>query len=63
MTDADSKSKNPCVFMDIEIDEFGPAGRIVIELFKDDCVRTANNFQRLCEGTHLPTKAPPNGTL
>lgn len=50
MADSDSKSANPKVFLDIEIDEFGPAGRIVIELYKDDCVRTANNFMRLCTG-------------
>ena len=51
MTDADSKQKNPSVFLDIAVDEFGPAGRVVIELFQDDCVRTANNFLKLCTGT------------
>lgn len=50
MTDADSKQKNPSVFLDIAVDEFGPAGRVVIELFQDDCVRTANNFLKLCTG-------------
>mgnify|MGYP002397477887 FL=1 len=40
---------NPKVFLDISIGD-EPAGRIEIELFKDACPKTAENFRALCTG-------------
>jgi cyclophilin family peptidyl-prolyl cis-trans isomerase len=40
---------NPRVFFDIEIGG-EHAGRIVVELYKDVCPRTAENFRALCTG-------------
>jgi cyclophilin family peptidyl-prolyl cis-trans isomerase len=40
---------NPRVFTDIEIDGKS-AGRMVFELFKSECPRTAENFRQLCTG-------------
>jgi peptidylprolyl isomerase len=40
---------NPKVFLDISIGD-EPAGRIEIELFKDTCPKTAENFRALCTG-------------
>ncbi len=37
------------MFFDIEINE-QPAGRIVMELFKNVTPRTAENFRQLCTG-------------
>ena len=41
---------NPRVFLDVEIAEWGEAGRIEIELFKDAAPKTAENFRLLCSG-------------
>lgn len=40
---------NPVVFFDISIAGV-PAGRIKMELFKDICPRTAENFRQFCTG-------------
>ena len=40
---------NPTVFFDLEIGG-APAGRVVMELFKDVVPRTAENFRALCTG-------------
>ena len=40
---------NPRVFFDIEVNS-APAGRIVMELFKNVTPRTAENFRQLCTG-------------
>lgn len=38
---------NPKVYFDVSIGD-SPAGRIVFELFADQCPRTAENFRALC---------------
>ncbi len=40
---------NPVVFFDITIGGM-PMGRIKMELFKDVCPNTAENFRQLCTG-------------
>ena len=40
---------NPIVFLDITIAGI-PSGRLKIELFKDKCPKTAENFRQLCTG-------------
>lgn len=40
---------NPKVFFDISIGD-KPAGRVEMELFKDACPKTAENFRALCTG-------------
>ena len=42
---------NPVVFFDVTIGG-APAGRIKMELFKDTCPKTAENFRRFCTGEH-----------
>lgn len=42
---------NPVVFFDVTIGG-APAGRIKMELFKDVCPKTAENFRRFCTGEH-----------
>ncbi|KAJ2797462.1 cytochrome P450 monooxygenase 41, partial [Coemansia helicoidea] len=42
-------SENPRVFFDIALGG-RPAGRIVMELYKDKVPRTAENFRALCTG-------------
>jgi peptidyl-prolyl isomerase H (cyclophilin H) len=42
---------NPIVFFDISIGGLH-AGRILLELFKDACPKTAENFRQLCTGEH-----------
>jgi cyclophilin family peptidyl-prolyl cis-trans isomerase len=44
-----STSSNPRVYFDIEMNG-EPAGRIVIELFKNIVPRTVENFRKLCTG-------------
>jgi peptidylprolyl isomerase len=41
---------NPTVFFDIEVDGYGEAGRMEIELYADTVPRTAENFRCLCTG-------------
>ena len=41
---------NPRVFLDIHIAEWGDAGQLQIELYKDDAPKTAENFLQLCTG-------------
>jgi peptidylprolyl isomerase len=40
---------NPVVFFDVAIDG-APAGRVTMELFADQCPKTAENFRALCTG-------------
>ncbi|CAM9533130.1 unnamed protein product [Discosporangium mesarthrocarpum] len=42
---------NPVVFFDVTIGG-APAGRIKMELFKDICPKTAENFRQFCTGEH-----------
>merc|ERR1712224_694652 len=42
-------SENPIVFLDISIGCI-PSGRIKIELWKDICPKTAENFRQFCTG-------------
>lgn len=42
---------NPVVFFDVTIGG-AAAGRIKMELFKDICPKTAENFRRFCTGEH-----------
>ena len=44
------EERNPRVFLDIQVAEWGDAGRLQIELFKDDAPKTAENFLQLCTG-------------
>ena len=50
MSDDDEAEEepNPRVFLDIQVAEWGDAGRLQIELFKDDAPKTAENFRCLC---------------
>jgi peptidyl-prolyl isomerase H (cyclophilin H) len=41
--------ENPVVFFDIAISD-QPVGRIAMELFRDVCPKTAENFRQLCTG-------------
>ena len=43
-------SERPLVFLDIDIENDGYLGRIVIELFTDLVPKTAENFRALCTG-------------
>ena len=40
----------PIVYLDIEVADEGPLGRIIIELFNDVVPKTAENFRALCTG-------------
>ena len=44
-----SSPSNPRVFFEITIDG-NPAGKIIMELFKNVTPRTAENFRKLCTG-------------
>lgn len=46
---------NPVVFFDIAIGGIS-AGRIKIELFKDVCPMTTENFRQFCTGVYAITK-------
>jgi peptidyl-prolyl isomerase H (cyclophilin H) len=48
---------NPVVFFDISI-AGAPAGRISIELFKDVCPKTAENFRQFCTGEYSRNSLP-----
>jgi len=48
---------NPIVFFDVSIGGQA-AGRIIIELFKDVCPKTAENFRQLCTGEHRVNGVP-----
>eukprot|EP01053_Blabericola_migrator_P003092 Blabericola_migrator_1__3091@NODE_18_length_22925_cov_118_464826_g15_i0_p15_GENE_NODE_18_length_22925_cov_118_464826_g15_i0NODE_18_length_22925_cov_118_464826_g15_i0_p15_ORF_typecomplete_len192_score29_93Pro_isomerase/PF00160_21/3_4e55_NODE_18_length_22925_cov_118_464826_g15_i01524215817 len=48
---------NPVVFFDISIGGVA-VGRILMELFKDVCPKTAENFRQLCTGEHVINKVP-----
>jgi peptidylprolyl isomerase len=47
---------NPIAFLDISIGD-EKAGRIEIELFKDTCPKTAENFRALCTGEKGPGRS------
>jgi len=47
--DAPPKEGNPIVFLDINV-AHQRLGRVVIELFKDEVPKTAENFRALCTG-------------
>eukprot|EP01054_Gregarina_sp_Poly1_P008511 Gregarina_sp_Poly_1__8510@NODE_501_length_7881_cov_160_335552_g401_i0_p4_GENE_NODE_501_length_7881_cov_160_335552_g401_i0NODE_501_length_7881_cov_160_335552_g401_i0_p4_ORF_typecomplete_len194_score24_45Pro_isomerase/PF00160_21/1_2e54_NODE_501_length_7881_cov_160_335552_g401_i033793960 len=49
--------ENPVVFFDISIGGVA-VGRIYMELFKDICPRTAENFRQFCTGETLVNKVP-----
>ena len=48
---------NPIVFLDITIAGI-PSGRLKIELFKDSCPKTAENFRQFCTGEYKPNSVP-----
>ena len=48
--DVEEDKPNPRVFLDVEIAEWGEAGRVVIELYADAAPKTAENFRLLCSG-------------
>ena len=48
---------NPIVFFDISIGG-QPAGRVFLELFKDVCPITSDNFRQLCTGEHRVNGVP-----
>jgi len=51
-----STTGNPKVFFDIEINR-QPAGRIEMELYKNVCPKTAENFRQLCTGEAGKTRS------
>lgn len=52
-----SNPDNPVVFFDITIGGH-PAGRIKMELFKDICPKTAENFRQFCTGEFRKSGLP-----
>ncbi|KAK8790178.1 hypothetical protein WA538_001436 [Blastocystis sp. DL] len=48
---------NPVVFFDISIGG-SPSGRIKLELFKNKCPKTVENFRQLCTGEFLVSRLP-----
>ena len=49
--------ENPIVFFDVSMGG-QPAGRILVELFKDVCPKTVENFRQLCTGEHRENGVP-----
>eukprot|EP01056_Protomagalhaensia_sp_Gyna25_P000843 Protomagalhaensia_sp_Gyna_25__842@NODE_1405_length_1866_cov_74_275315_g1132_i0_p2_GENE_NODE_1405_length_1866_cov_74_275315_g1132_i0NODE_1405_length_1866_cov_74_275315_g1132_i0_p2_ORF_typecomplete_len195_score15_63Pro_isomerase/PF00160_21/6_7e56_NODE_1405_length_1866_cov_74_275315_g1132_i012481832 len=47
--------ENPVVFFDIAIGGV-QVGRILMELFKDVCPKTTENFRQFCTGEHIANK-------
>jgi peptidyl-prolyl isomerase H (cyclophilin H) len=48
---------HPVVFFDVGIGNV-PLGRIKIELFKNDCPKTVENFRQFCTGEYRKNELP-----